>query len=147
MHLQNSTPVKQPKQASDLLSLRQQSAGGGYSPSKPYPRQPFPKIEALLIDPDTRTVRTVFLRATANGLRSIFGEARVTYTDKPFLRAYGTNQYHTEVTNRATLPKARLSVQGKVLVTGPGFTNIIWEVSQEIIRSTTFSRGDAHTSQ
>lgn len=142
MRLQKSTPVKQPKQVSDLTLLRQRSAGGGYS--KPYPCRPFPNIQALLIDPDTRTIRTVFIRATAAGLRSIFGDDRVTYTDKPFFRAYGTNQYHEEVTDRAILPGARLSVQGKVLITGPGFTNIIWEVSDEVMRGTIFRHCDAY---
>lgn len=145
MHPPQSTPVKQPKQVSDLRPLRQRSAGGGYS--KPYPRRPVPKIQALLIDADARTIRTVFIPATVGGLRSIFGQARVTYTDKPFLRAYGTNQYREGITCRATLPGARFSVQGKVLVTGPRFTNIIWEVSDEIMRGTTFNRCDAYAAQ
>lgn len=142
MHPEKSTPVKQPKQVSNMTPLRQRSAGGGYS--KPYPRRPFPKIQALLIDPEARTIRTVFIRATATGLRSIFGNARITYTDRPFFRAYGTSQYHEEVTDRAILPGARFSVQGKVLITGPKFTNIIWEVSEEMMRGTTFRNCDAY---
>ena len=145
MHPEKSTPVKQPKQVSDLTSLRQRSAGGGYR--KAYSRRPFPKVQALLIDPDTRIIRTVFIRATAAGLRSIFGDARVTHTDKPFFRAYGTNQYREEVTDRAILPDARFSVQGKVLVTGPKFTNIIWEVSEEMMRGTTFRHCNAYVEQ
>jgi hypothetical protein len=123
------------------------STGRSSAPVRPYPRRPFPKVAALLIDADARTIRTVFVRATATGLRSIFGDDRVTYTDKPYYRAYGTNQYHEEVTDRAILPNARLSVQGKVLITGPKFTEIISEVSQEIMKGTTFSRCDAHEPQ
>lgn len=123
------------------------STGRSSAPVRPYPRRPFPTVAALLIDADARTIRTVFIRTTATGLRSIFGDARVTYTDKPFLRAYGTNQYHEQVTDRAILPGARLSVQGKVLITGPKFTEIIGEVSKEIMKETTFSRCDAHEPQ
>jgi hypothetical protein len=123
------------------------STGRSSGPALPYPRRPFPTVAALLIDPAARTIRTVYVRATATGLRSVFGTARVTYTDKPFLRAYGTNQYHEEVTDRAILPGSRLSVQGKVLVTGPEFTEIIGEVSQEIMKGTTFSRCDAFEPQ
>jgi hypothetical protein len=123
------------------------STGRSSAPVRPYPRRPFPKVAALLIDADARTIRTVFIRNTATGLRSIFGDDRVTYTDKPYYRAYGTNQYHEEVTDRAILPNARLSVQGKVLITGPKFTEIISEVSQEIMKGTTFSRCDAHEPQ
>jgi hypothetical protein len=123
------------------------STGRSLAPVRPYPRRPFPKVAALLIDADARTIRTVFIRNTATGLRSIFGDDRVTYTDKPYYRAYGTNQYHEEVTDRAILPNARLSVQGKVLITGPKFTEIISEVSQEIMKGTTFSRCDAHEPQ
>jgi hypothetical protein len=121
--------------------------GRSTAPAGQYPRAPFPTIAALLIDPAARTIRTVYIRATASGLRSIFNDARVTFTDKPFLRAYGTNQYHEEITTRATLPNARLSVQGKVLVTGPKFTDIILKVSDEIMRHTRFSWCDAYEVQ
>lgn len=136
-------------QFNDLHSrpFSRSSNGRSAAPVRPYPRRPFPTVAALLIDPTARTIRTVYVRATATGLRSVFGNARVTYTDKPFLRAYGTNQYHEQVTDRAILPGARLSVQGKVLITGPKFTEIIGEVSQEIMKETTFSRCDAHEPQ
>lgn len=133
--------------ASDLFTPRQHTAGGASGKVKPYPRRPFPKVAALLVDADARTIRTVFVRATRTGLREIFGDQRVTHVDRDFFRAYGTRQYHEEVTNRAILPGARLSVQGKILITGPRFTEIISEVSQEIMQETTFSRCDAHEPQ
>jgi|GEM_PF-1721533 len=136
-------------QFNDLQSrpFSRSSTGRSFAPVRPYPRRPFPKVAALLIDADARTIRTVFIRTTATGLRAIFGDARVTYTDKPFLRAYGTNQYHEQVTDRAILPGARLSVQGKVLITGPKFTEIIGDVSKEVMKGTTFSRCDAYEPQ
>jgi len=109
---------------------------------KPYPRQPFPKVAALLIDPIARTIRTVYLRATAAGLREIFGDQRVTYADRDYYRAYGTNQCPDTITNRTILPAARTSVLGKVLITGPKFTDIIGEVSDEILKDTLFCRSD-----
>ncbi|TXF89339.1 hypothetical protein FUA23_11380 [Neolewinella aurantiaca] len=136
-------------QLNDLHSrpFSRSSTGRSAAPVAQYPRAPFPKVAALLIDPDTRTIRTVYVRATGTGLREIFGDQRVTHVDRDFFRAYGTSQYHEEVTNRAILPGARLSVQGKILITGPRFTEIIGEVSYEIMQGTKFSRCDAHEPQ
>lgn len=133
--------------ASDLFTPRRRTAGGVSGKVKPYPRRPFPKIAALLIDAETRTIRTVYVRATRSGLREIFGNQRVTHVDRDYFRAYGTSQHHEEVTNRAILPGARLSVQGKILITGPRFTEIIGEVSQEIMQKTVFACCDAHEPQ
>lgn len=138
--------MQQPKDPHQRPFSRSRT-GRSKAPVKPYPRRDFPKIAALLIDADKRTVRTVYLRATKAGLRSIFGNARVTHVDKPFFRAYGTTQYHEEVTDRAILPEARFSVQGKVLITGPKFTEIIGAVSDQILKETTFSRCDAYEPQ
>ena len=119
------------------------STGRSAAPVKQYPRRPFPTIAALLIDPTARTIRTVYLRPTPTGLRSIFGDTRVTFTDKPGLRAYGTKQHEDDITHRATLPNARVSVQGKVLVTGPEFTEVYPEIASQILKETIFSYSDA----
>ncbi|SEQ60813.1 hypothetical protein [Neolewinella agarilytica] len=133
-------------QLNDLHAHASTRPPGGWSATavQSYPLRPSPKIAALLIDPDDQTIRTVYVHATAAGLRAIFGDARVTYTDKHFFRAYGTNQYREEVTDRATLPNARFSVQGKVLITGPDGTGVSPDISTEIMRETTFSRCDAY---
>jgi len=118
------------------------STGRSPAPVGQYPRAPFPTIAALLIDPDARTIRTVYVRATLTGLRKIFGDQRVTYVDRDYYRAYGTNQCPDTITNRTILPAARTSVLGKVLITGPKFTDIIGEASDEILKDTLFCRSD-----
>jgi hypothetical protein len=126
---------------------RRQKIGGVTGNTKQYPRRPFPKYAALLIDPVARTIRTVFIRTTATGIKSIFGRQPVTFQDRDYHRAYGIRQDYHEVTDRATLPGARLSIQGKILITGPKLTEIIGEVSNEIMKGTTFSRCDAYEPQ
>ena len=123
-------------------SFSRSSTGRSTAPVGQYPRAPFPTIAALLIDPDARTIRTVYLRPTDAGLRKIFGDQRVTYADRDYYRAYGTNQCPDTITNRTILPAARTSVLGKVLITGPKFTDIIGEVSDEILKDTLFCRSD-----
>ncbi|TXF89258.1 hypothetical protein FUA23_10935 [Neolewinella aurantiaca] len=120
------------------------STGRSTEPVAQYPRAPFPKVAALLIDPDTRTIRTVYLRATASGLKSIFGDRRVTFIEKYGFRAYGTSQYYNNITDRARLPMARLAVEGKTLITGLQFTEIKYDLAQQLIKETTFHRCTAH---
>lgn len=127
-------------------SLRR-SAGGGRGSAPAYPRRPFPTVAALLIDPVARTIRTIYLRPTLTGLRTIFGTQRVTFVDRPFYRAFGTTQYHDQVTDRATLPGARLSVQGQVLITGPEFTELSPSLAADLLKGTTFSQCDAYEAQ
>jgi hypothetical protein len=120
------------------------STGRSTAPVTQYPRRPFPAIAALLIDSDTRTIRTVYLRATATGLKSIFGDLRVTFVEKYGFRAYGTSQYYNNITDRARLPMARLDVEGKILITGLRFTEIKYNLAQQLIKETTFHRCTAH---
>jgi hypothetical protein len=122
-------------------------ASGATGNAKQYPRRPFPTIATLLIDPTARTIRTVYLRATLTGLKDIFGHQPVTFQDRDDHRAYGIQQDYHEITNRATLPGARLSIQGKILITGPRFTEVFTDLSDEIMKGTTFSRCDAYEPQ
>lgn len=129
------------------ITPRRQPSGGVRGTVKPYLRRPFPTIAALLIVSSARTIRTVFVRATATGLKSVFGDQPVTFQERDFYRAYGIRQEYHELDDRATLPGARLSIQGKILITGPEFTEIFADVSAEIMAGTTFSYCDAYEPQ
>jgi hypothetical protein len=138
--------MSQRKKQLDLFPRRQQ-VGGATGKTKQYPRRPFPTIAALLIDPTARTIRTVYLRATRTGLKSIFDHHPVTFQDRDGYRAYGIQQDYHEITDRATLPGARLSIQGKTLITGPEFAEVFDDVSAKIMAGTTFSYSDAYQPQ
>ena len=47
----------------------------------------------------------------------------------------------------ATLPGARLSIQGQVLITGPEFTELSPSLAADLLKGTTFSQCDAYDAQ
>lgn len=95
--------------------------------ARPYPRFPPPKIMALLLDPMLGRKNYVFLAANKKGLREIFGDITVAFTndyEAGFRVYHQAEQDSPEYGYYARPNPAGPSFRGKVLLTGHSFKEL-----------------------